>query len=130
MKWDSDHHTLYAATTSMYMDRLGGFHDYRRFRRPDFKHGANRNSEESLDMRASVPEADLMNDEEMEVDNNEEGGEEEDEEEEEDGGDIDSDHDYDECRKWPKRAHHGENYFGCAFDARGHQLCECIEISL
>jgi hypothetical protein len=40
-----------------------------------------------------------------------------------DGEDDDDDDDYEE-RCWPKRAHHGEDYFGYLFDAGDHSLCE------
>ena len=43
--------------------------------------------------------------------------------EDEENEDYDDEEDeFDRC--WPQRAHHGESYFGYAFDAGEHRICE------
>ena len=101
MAWDSRRSALYAATECHYMDRMGLNHGYRAARIPRWA-------------------------DEFPEDNDEEGpgdegdGELSGEEDEEEEDDLD--------RCWPQRAHHGESYFGYAFDAGEHRLCGCLTI--
>lgn len=101
MAWDATRSTLFAATECKGMDRYGYHHGYRPAkitRRYD-------------PYRPLKPwESGVQ----REGDDAELSGEEDDE---------DSD-DFDDERYWPERAHHDETYFGYAFDAGEHFLCE------
>lgn len=94
MAWDPKKNSLYAATECHYVDRLGYHHDYRPAKLPKFP--------------TNEPGADAQTDTD-------------DEESDGDNSDFESE---DDDIAWPKRAFHAENYFGYAFDAGEHRICE------
>lgn len=96
LAWDHAQNALYAATECYYMDRLGRNHDYR---------------------SAKIPKAMRYNPEEGEEDVMDD-----DDDDEYEGGDDSDEDDEDMC--WPQKAYHGEDYFGYAFDAGEHRICE------
>lgn len=103
MAWDARHSALYAATECRYMDSMGLNHGYRAARIPRWADEFPEDNEDG--------DGDNEDGEDL--------GDEEDEEEEDD---------LDRC--WPQRAHHGESYFGYAFDAGEHRLCPYLTIYL
>ncbi|KAF8598012.1 hypothetical protein BDV93DRAFT_595430 [Ceratobasidium sp. AG-I] len=92
--WDSGYNSLYAATETSHMDRLGTHHGYRPTKAP-----------------TQAQRSQLGGN----VDEDEDMGEDEDE-------DMDNDYYDDNCRCWPEDAMHNEHYFGYAFDAGEHRI--------
>jgi hypothetical protein len=110
MAWDSQHNSLYAATECRYMDRMGNSLEYRRAKVPaDQRENHNHNQ--------SQHDGD-------EDEDDEDGDEDEDVDDEDDDEDDD---DYPQC--WPKKAYHGEDFFGYMFDAGEHRIREQLFLS-
>lgn len=95
--WDAERNSLYAATETSYMDRLGNHHDYRRAKIPK-RDSAPQPSEVVVEDDDQDDEFEDVDDDEDDFDGNE--------------------------RCWPKGAMHNEDYFGYTFDAGEHRICE------
>ncbi|EAU85664.1 hypothetical protein CC1G_10936 [Coprinopsis cinerea okayama7 len=99
LAWDDQHDQLFAITSCSYMDRMGERYGYRRAKIPK---GFRETGNTTL---ASVEDEDMEDD---------------DDDLEDDNSDDDF-YDYDEYR-WPKDAHHSEDYFGHIFDLGSHNI--------
>ncbi|CAL1716909.1 unnamed protein product [Somion occarium] len=148
MAWDTQHSTLYAATECMYIDRFGRTVGYRPAEKPNYREYTDEPSEKASDDEsigksddAEEGHEDAADDDEMEEgedDDEMEEGEEEEEDAMEEGAQAledDEDQMYQDAsdddeedgddynqRRWPRKAHHGENFYGRVYDAAANMF--------
>ncbi|KAI9061095.1 hypothetical protein FKP32DRAFT_1594780 [Trametes sanguinea] len=134
MAWDDAHSSLYVATECPYVNKLGERSGYRKARIPtwatwasvekDYKAYKAGKTGEPRAGGGSCSSASEGSAGALEVDGSERGYY--DSESEDDGSDDDEvDEAYSADMRWPDKCFHKENYFGYAYDAGEHMLCEC-----